>query len=767
MTLKGAVAMRKPLQFSGSVIASGDELAALLKRLGAPRVVVADLSLGTWTPQALATQILGGLIGKEVSPKAHGTQSMGGSDRGGAICASIDHEGRGNSVLLTAHRNARQIGAVWQQRPAPIVIVAPAFGIAWRRDDQLLIEYLASVSPELELHFVVLKGQTPAWPAGWSVALTDSSDGVPDDGHPKCLLARLPGVVGPIAYAVCTQEERKALIELGNGWAVVRPELRRAPTMPGFTSAELAALVARGWRHIIGYILYYSPRAPESGWALCQEAWKQFDGGYHELSMLFIEAAQECVADPETKALFASHRQAMLLAAADYAGAAAAEEPDAELPTSVRGLLLQAKGWGLVMSNRPTEALPRLHQALSLLQPEVPDIPFMFLLNITALAEQRCGNHEAAKALEKRIERLIVEYDLQDARLQYVNWINLARLGRYVKDLDAAEHYYSLAFSTVEGAPTECDSIHANLCRERIEHARGNHRAALDCLVRAAMYWCASDCPESLNWRVQTVIFGKPRWVELTGTGAIVELVEALAAALLVKLQEAGEACGVDIIPNGAGASPFFFYDGTMNLPKGTRYGGEDGWAVMVAETELRKQPYGPNYDSLLVWLDGWMRRAGVAGAQCYLIDRSNGEEMPVSWPQMLASAIRCDVREFVFNGERVSMSAESMQPIADQRVLFLNPIVASTEKKGGYTLIKYKRYFQPYQLNEDEQILFSALGRDIAQVKKQLHDSGFDGERVERTIRRLQQRHIVQVKFRSLPACPTVAEPQASVEVI
>jgi tetratricopeptide (TPR) repeat protein len=746
--------MRKPLQFSGSVIASGEELVARLKRLGAARVVVADLSLGTWTPHALATQILGGLIGKEVSPKAHGTQSMAGTGQGEAMCASIDHEGRGNSVLLTAYQNARQIGTVWNQRSAAIVIMAPAFGIAWRRDDQLLIEYLASLSPELELHFVVLNGQPSAWPAGWSVSLTNRIDGVHVVAHPECLLARLPGTVGPMAYAACTQEEREALIELGNGWAVVRPELRCAPRRSGFTRAEHAALAVRGVRHLSGYVLYYSSRSAENGWALCQEAWKQFDGGYHELSMLFIEAAQECVTDSESKALFAGHRQAMLLASANYAGAAAAEEPDPDLPIAARGLLLQAKGWGLVMSNRPTEALPLLHRALSLLQPEVPDIPYMFLLNISALAEQRCGNHEAAQALEKRIERLIVEHGLQDARLRYVNWINLARLARYAKDLDAAEHYYSLAFSTVEGAPSEGDSIHANLCRERIEDARGNHRAALDCLVRAAMYWCASDCPESLNWRVQTVIFGKPRRAELTRTDAIVELVEDIAAALLVKLKAAGEACGVAISSDRVEVTPFFYYDGTVNLPSGTRYVGEDGWAVMLAETGRRKQHYGPNYDTLLSWLNGWVRRTGMARAQCYLIDRSNGDEMPVDWPQMLASAIRCGVCELTSNGERVSLTAETMQSIADQRTLFLNPVVASTKEKGGRILIGYKRYFQPYQTNEDEHVLLSALGRNIAQVKVQLHDSGWDCERVERTIRRLQYKHIVQLKFRSLPAC-------------
>ena len=741
--------MRKSLQFKATTVASGEELGALLVRVGGKRQVVADLGLGAWTPHALPVQILGQLLGKDVAHKTQSAKTSVAMSLGDSMSAGIDQEGRGNRALLTAYQNARQIGTLLLQQQASAVIVAPAFGIAWRYEDQLLVEYLVSLFPEVELHFAVLAGSTPVWPKDWSVELAAGGNAQAVT-QGESLLARLPGAVGPAALAACPAAERGALFELGNGWAVVRPEWRRAPAPGTFTRAEVAALPALGLRNLAGYALYHSTHLADDCWAFCQEAWRQFDAGYRELGFFFIEVARETAAEESNKAIFACHRQAMHLASAHYTDAGSSLEPMTALPEQMRGFLLETKGWGLVMANRPAEALPHLHAALGLCEPEVPDVPYLFLLNITALAEVRSGNFDAAFALEKKIERLIVEHGLDDARLQFVNWLNLARLARYAKDLDGAERYYALAFSTVEGARTETDCINANLCNERIEHARGNLRAALMCWVRAAMHWCASECPEALNWRIQNLILGKPGRVDPSGTAEIVLMVEELAAATLARLKGAAEACGLSIEADATKARPFHFHGDVKSSVKARRYVGGAGWAVMLGEGAPAKQQYGAQYDALVAWLGAWVGQANAGDSGCYLVDRGHGGEMPLDWEQMLSSAIECGVSDLVFEGNPVALDLAVMQSLSQERKVVPNPIVARVDESGERTVVHFKRYFQPYALVDEERVLLqaSAGAGSIADLKAHLRGADWNEEKVERTLEGLRRRSIVQVSF-------------------
>jgi hypothetical protein len=742
--------MRTSFEFSATVVADGDELQALLKP-GVGQVVL-DLSLGAWTPHGLASQWLGQLLGKEVAPKAKAAKSTATLSLGDSMSAGIDQEGRGNRTLLTAYQTAQQIAGLLRQRASAVCIIAPAFGQAWRQDDRLLVEYLLQLEPRLDLQFAVLTGQAPLWPEGWDVRLdAGSGNPVPPTGNPG-LLARLPGVVGPRALAAGGAQQRSALMVLDNGWAVVRPEWRRAPHQAQFTRAEVEALPALGLRDLTGYALYHSGRAPRDCWLFCQEAWKQFDAGYKELSYLFIEAALRHADDAHSRGVFTCHRQAMLLACAQYEAAGTAPEPAAGLPPDMRCFLLETKGWGLVMANRPAEALPHLRQALAMSQPEVPDVPYMFLLNITALAEVRSGNHATALTLENRIEGLIREHGLDEARLKFVNWLNLARLARYGKDLDRAEHYYNLAFSTVEGARSETDSINANLCHERIAHGRGQQQAALLCWVRAAMHWCASDCPEALNWRIQNLVLGQPGRVDLAGSADIVRMVEDLAGAFLSRLRGSSESAGCPVDSDGVTARSFHFHD-QLRAARLHGYAGGAGWAVMLGEGGPAKRSFGPRYAALQAWLTAWVRQAGAGDAPCYVVDRGLGGEMPLDWEQMLASAIERGVGQLVFEGRPLVLDTEQRAALSRQRRLLRNPIVARVAQDGEHPVVHFKRYFEPYVLNPQERALLDAAGSDsLDQVSARLCRDGADAAQLARTLAGLQQRRIVQVGYGALP---------------
>jgi tetratricopeptide (TPR) repeat protein len=733
-------------RFSVRCAGSSAELGRVLAGETPRATAVADLTLGSWTTSSLATQWLGQLIGKEVSfksaPRATQLRSLGD-----AMCAGIDEEGKGNRDVLTALSTARQIARVVRRFSARLVLIAPRFGFPWRTEDRLLVEYVRDVMPEIELD-VVVTGPPSPWPEGWEIELLGSTEPRPEPPN-TALLALLPTALPPSALDGCAPEDVPEHVALGNGWGIVAPEARRDPRAC-FGGHELAKMDRPGLRNHAAYAFYHSSGVAVDPWFMCLEGWKQCYSGYRDVGLSYARAAETHAKTSEEAFAFVAHGQAMRLAMARYRDAAAMPDPDRPLPVETKRILDQMKGWALVMEGRPEEALSYLHAALRGERTEPVDKAHLFLLNITALAELRCGNFETALALEKEIEASFELLDDGAAELKFVNCINLARLYRYARDYDRSESYYGLAFGTVEGARTDNDAVNANLCMARLEETRRADERALLALVRAAMHWCSSDCPEALNWRVQGLLIGNERRTSLESFGAAAALVERLAAAFREDLERLSAACGRSVrVGSPARVRPFVHSDRHAEPPTAVRYAGGAGWGVIAARGDCPVRRYGPHHEALVAWLNAWIETAaGVSDETYYVIDRRNGSEMPTTWEQLVSSAVDFGVTEMHFDGRTLVTDPAVLAQTRRAFRLRLNPSVAGLEDAGGTPVATFKRYLPPLPIAPHERAIvdLAARGVQLADVYAHLERMNVRAAEADAAIAALRKNRLVQL---------------------
>ena len=570
----------------------------------------------------------------------------------------------------------------------------------------------------------------------------------------QTLASRLPSALAPSVLKSLPEEDREGVIQLPNGWAIVAPESRSQPDHreSRFDGSHIAALRSHVLAPFRAYAAYHNLSAPHDPWLFCAEAWKHFGSGYRELALFYIALAEATAQVPTEKTTLTCHKQAMRIAMAHYREAAGENDPEPSVTGQARGFLLETKGWGLVMSGNGKEALPYLREALTLCKPAVIDTAYLFLMNITALAEVRSGNAAKALEMEKEIDGLISSLGVSDARLLFVNSINLARLYRYAGDMDQCEALYRRAFTTVEGARTETDSINANLCLARVAEGRADNRESFLAWLRAALYWAASDCPESLNWRVQSLVLGKDPLVAVGSMAEAFQLVERLAGAFLKNLQEKSGSCGLTVGPHVSGHKPCTFRYAALHSRDFTpgRYVGGAGWAVIASAEPQGEREYGPRYRELNQWLSTWI--ASFGGQQnetaCYWIDGRDGIEMPQTWPEFLTSAADFGVKALTYEGINTTLGASEIAALADSRAMKLSGIIARIDESDTEAVVHFKRYLQPYTLCGQELLVFRTLQSqpNVAFAKLLLQEESLSAAAIDEMVTRLRKLRIFQV---------------------
>ena len=138
-----------------------------------------------------------------------------------------------------------------------------------------------------------------------------------------------------------------------------------------------------------------------------------------------------------------------------------------------------------------------MREARDLLQPRFGSrLQYLYLLNIHALVRANLGDLEGAMALELRIESACDALPERDARLDYVNAINMARLHHRLGQLDDASRRYARAFACTAGVRTERPGLRQR-CAARLHAARGTAAAAaaLSAWLRAALTGCRPARP--------------------------------------------------------------------------------------------------------------------------------------------------------------------------------------------------------------------------------------------------------------------------------
>jgi len=741
--------MLPALRFNAHYALTSQALRALLAQSRGRQVVV-DLTQGSWVPQSFMTQFMGQVLGKELTFKNNAAQFNG--SLGDAMSSGIDQDCKGNSALLEASTLAAQVARLHTENGVDLYLMVPCHGTPWRAADRLLIEYLATGSPSIRPTFIIAAKDRTEWPEGWEVTL-EGDPISPDDKSAGDLLSILPGALSPALQKTLETAGQNSLLSLPNGWAVVTPEHRRHPAHGNWkpTPAQTQCLSSPLMRPFAAYLALLTAPATTDAWLFAAEAWTQFGSGYAELALQYVRTAMSLAKDEQQKILLQSHAQAMRIAMAAYQEAGSEEDPPADIDVVMRTLLLEMKGWGLVMGGSPKPALPLLREALRICKPSVIDKQYLFQMNITALAEVRCGNSAAALELELAIDSHIREHNIDDARLLFVNSLNLARLYRYMGDLEEAERLYKRAFSTVDGARTGTDSVNANLSLARIAEAKNDNRAALQHWLRGAFHWMAGDSPEALNWRVQGMLVSKGAAVDVKSISAAYDLVERLAAAFLDQLDKVSRLCGHHLDTAGV---PLLRFELPFKTPGVTpvRVIGDEGWAVISCSGLAEPRRFGPHYDKLNRWLGAWLRR--FAGdlrhdETCFWLDARDGSEMPVNSEQFLSSAAEFKLRKLTYAGENFILDTADLAELDQQRFARLNPIVSHVNESNGAITLSFRRYLKPLKLSSAEQAVFNALrlaGGSLSQARAWLEDQSVDTGQFEALVARLRAQHVFQI---------------------
>lgn len=741
------------LHFHATRIARTADMRRLLQGYAESRsVVVADLSLGSWLPQSLATQILSQMLGGELIYKPKTVKPSVSLSLGDAMSAGIDAEARGDATILTAFDTAKQIIAASRKYRSEILIVFGDRPIVWHREDRLLIDYLHVLAPELNIRFIVFGNRMPVWPDSWHVDWEDEQPtGEPIANH--SISTRLPSAISPNILASCTSSERDALLPLGNGWAIVCPEVRLATAdLPiRFSRAEIESIATGPSRRYAPYARFHGDGDASDSAHLCHEAWLQFDVGYRELGFSYLKQAL-AFAGGADREIVLCQIQAMRVATARYKDSAAIDLSDIPSNSPVRGFMLQTKGWGAVMSGSAEEARQCLSEAISLCSKSLAPIPRLFLMNIKALAEMRCGDHETAHALERHIEDTISKQKIDDARLRFINAMNLARLLRYSGKFDEAIRYYDFAFSTVDGGRSVSDQINANLSRARVEEAKGNKKNVFYCWLRAALHWVASECPESLGWRVQSLILGRNVTISPESMKDVRRCVESIAEAFLTTLSRYDAEIGRETSRPSTSAAPhrcIFIASDRINaqiVP--LRCIGGQGWSVTSAKGLPPNRHYGPHHIALVDWLSGWIQRDAYRHEQCYIVDISNGAEMPVDENALCGSALEFGVVDISYNGEDRHLSKNEIETLRFERRLTISPMVSHLNQDVEKTTVHFRRYFRPYELTMDERYITSIIGAGIVMgsLMARVKNDNFSEQTCTEVLKNLRKKHIVKL---------------------
>lgn len=195
-------------------------------------------------------------------------------------------------------------------------------------------------------------------------------------------------------------------------------------------------------------------------------------------------------------------------------------------------------------------------------QMPLSDETSLYQLNLFALSKVLQGDTDTAFELEFRIQDFIKKHNIDVVGLKYVNFINIARLYKKIKDYDQSFAYYNKAYDEISGGGyTSCDHIYYNMNLGSLFEAAENHESALQYWIKTAMHWLACSNKYELSWRPRLILcsetlsdIAKPLSIDKANT------------FLFDKLTKLIQLCGINI--TGQSAQQYHFSDDTTSIKK-------------------------------------------------------------------------------------------------------------------------------------------------------------------------------------------------------
>jgi tetratricopeptide (TPR) repeat protein len=675
------------------------------------RPIVADLSLGAWTAHSIAKQFSAQLGITPAMPTSNDYRTLGrrGLSYADLISHGIDVESVGNRVVDVALHFMRLFREV-SSSITPFVIL-PKSGVHWEDEDVLFLSFWARDVGHACLRLVCCDAVPPTLPGGWAVEWDNEPQ--PAASGTASLLSLVPGIIGP--HFAILQDGLSCVtgVPFHDGWLIVAPESRRAPRDVAKLEWDRLALRTKDLDSAVAaFAQYYGNNLYVNGAALCNEAWAQFADGGVGLALRYMERVQECAASLEERASAQAQKQGMRIAQLHFADAAREPEPASRILPELRSFLLQAKGWGCVQTGAAREALTLFSAAEeAILKTSAEKREILYLLNIKALAELRCGNADEALRIEQQIERELATLEKSDWQLTYINAINQARLYKRLHDWSRSEKYYFRAFSTTWGLRSESDMVYTNICLAILAESAGRPEDALPMWVRAGLHWVASARPEALTSRIARALLpGLP--LQDMPYGNCASFVEEVSAALLRKLSEIARHCNDMsgwVHRRGARFARIEDVVGECNID--AAIGGE-GWSVLAGTTKIPSADRGGAHAQLRSWLGAWIGDScATTEDTTYLIDGRCGREMALTFDELVETCARRRVTYAMYRGDSTVIEVGALRALERNMTVRVGAGVESISVYGARA-VRFKRYRPPRPLTPEEACLVDTAKR-------------------------------------------------------
>jgi hypothetical protein len=660
------------------------------------RTFAIDLTLGAWRARHAARELAvqtGTVLDERATPYDALEARVGGVDLGEVIGAGVDAESRGDATMRIAYDDARRIARALP-RDATILVFGPRFGAPRRPENDAFVRFMREFA--IAVREVVF------------------DEGASDATH--TVESALRAAKADVRYLVpgCASDRldaAEATVSIFPGNVrVIEPALRADPRrVPRALFDRLAADESKAWwvrayAQLFGNNLYVEARELE------RVAWSTYLEGGVEVALDLLDRAIACAKTPFERALALARAQGVRIAALRYDEAARAPEPPPNVPAELRDFIAQTKGWGLALDGKPLEAQRWFARPLAALEAKDElSVADLYLLNIYALSCFRAGDTSQALALERAIAERHAALPHQDARLEHINSINLARLLRRVGDADGSAEAYDRAFATSEGLREWPEVVQREAIAAGRAASNGNRAEADDAWLRAALAWLADPVPEALGRRTVAAVLEGPAPKQE-------HVADAVAAALLARIAPLASA-----LPNAhsAVAHAAAVRAATIRAASpGERVEavvGRTGWTVALcppAPSSRARSAVASELERCVGALvaDG-ARASGVGGVVDIAVDLRDGRDLARTRAQAYDLAVRRGARTLCFDGIVATLEPDERERALSRARLFLAPAIARIAPfASAPARAIYKRFLPPRELSAIEADLVAAV---------------------------------------------------------
>ncbi|QRN04053.1 hypothetical protein GH742_09300 [Legionella sp. MW5194] len=318
----------------------------------------------------------------------------------------------------------------------------------------------------------------------------------------------------------------------------------------------------------------------------------------------------------------------------------------------------------------------------------------LYRLNLYALFLVLQGREDTALALEMRIKTFIEDHQIRITGLNYVNFINIARLYKKAKQFDDALHYYNLAYDEISGGGyTVYDQIYYCMNLGAVYEAQGHHEKALHFWVNAALHWLACDNPYALSWRPRLILAQEK----------ITDILKPLSVAkadefLYGKIMQLLKAVGMDLPADKECLYGFTAKKTTVNTAYADRH-------VMVysTATSLTSCPdFSPVRQRLQACVSRFLKQSLAMDENHTVLYVDSGQErLDVSADEAFVIAALNGCEACYYRGRRLALSEEKKNALLNDVQVQLTPAIQSIQTKDGGLELKYHRSFLNKRLSD------------------------------------------------------------------